>query len=65
MSEPGFDKEAEEWYAARQKEIEGKCRYGVTCAIFGKTTDLQNMPQPTPLWKTFINEWVDFIMTGK
>ena len=66
MSEPmDMMTDAEEWYAARQEEIRGKCRYGVVCAILGEATDVQSMPEPSLLWKKFINNWVEFIMTGK
>ena len=66
MSEPDMSTEAEEWYAARQKGIEGKCRYGIVCAmISGQSADLQHMPEATELWKNFVNEWVEYIMTGK
>ena len=66
MSEPmDMMTDAEEWYAARQEEIRGKCRYGVVCAILGEATDVQSMPEPSLLWKKFINNWVEFIMTGE
>ena len=60
MSEPGLTSEAEEWYAARQKEIEGKCRYGVVCAIIQSSGFTPNAEQ-----KEAVNKVVDFIMTGK
>ena len=61
MSEPGLDSEAEQWYAARQKEIEGKCRYGVVCAILHTGTKCYEIAKH----KEVINAVVDFIMTGK
>ncbi len=57
--------DAEEWYAARQEEIKGKCRDGVVCAMIeaGEIDLKDEIPIP-PAHKDRIVSIVDFIMTG-
>ncbi len=62
MSEPmSMATDAEEWYAARQEEIRGKCRYGVVCAMIERRDSLARVMEQ----KFDVNDVVDFIMTGK
>lgn len=66
MSEPNMMTEAEEWYAARQNEIKGKCRYGIVCAyVRGYVQENGILPEFSKGRKDDINELVDFIMTGE
>ena len=72
MSEPmDMMTDAEEWYAARQEEIRGKCRYGVVCAMIGHGLipcyDEQDFgdEERNVLRKKYVNNWVEFIMTGE
>jgi len=60
----------EDWQLKLQDEIRGKVRHGVTCAYIksGKMIDRDGIPlspKAQPYIVKNINEWVDFIMTGK
>ena len=65
MSEPDLMTEAEEWYAARQKEIAGKCRYGIACAMITASVNEDNWPEVNEITKPIIDRWVEYIMTGE
>lgn len=63
------ESEGQDWQAARQEEIRGKCRYGVVCASIqsGKLelSDFVGDNLTTKGIRTVVNIVVEFIMTGK
>ena len=58
----GPEDEAFEWAEARRREIEGKIRHGLSCAII-RHYGLEGGPNQNT--KSQINEWVEFIMKGE
>ena len=54
-----------DWQLKLQDEIRGKVRHGVVCAMIQASGLREGIPTPCEGFKKDINEWVDFIMTGK
>lgn len=54
-----------EWLQAKQMEIQGKVRHGVVCAMIQASGLREGMPSCVDGFKKDVNDWVDFIMTGK
>ena len=58
--------EADKAYAVEMAEVRGKIRHGLCCAfVTGHAQKFSTMPVPTSARTNIINEWVEFIMTGR
>jgi putative phage-type endonuclease len=55
----------EEWRQAQEDRVRGMCRHGIVCAMIKSTAPDADWPAPSKYTKRFINDWVDFIMTGE
>ena len=54
-----------DWQIKLKDEIRGKVRHGVVCAILQASGLREGIPTACEGFKKDINEWVDFILTGK
>lgn len=61
--------EADKVFAGELNEVRGKCRYGISIAFIrtGSHINTKNYEalQPSETVKDLVNEWVEFIITGK